>query len=254
MTLPPETGFGYEIHGPTDDRPVVEAWSKDYVRFGRLPEWQQSLREAIRTRCRELVPSADQVLHATFSGSKLSNADVENVVLYNIDTFSTAGRYGIRLGTFAGEKKLAQTWLALTSACARGEVSVANQSTGNAAFALRLQMRPPPGVQPVWGGLLKGIFDGVICAFQAHTGESSVGEVARRLADQLAADPDELAERLTDQRCAVLGAVPRLVSAYRSGVKWDPIDHMCVAGELLPAESVEKSWAVKGALVEVVRA
>jgi hypothetical protein len=36
-------------------------------------------------------------------------------------------------------------------------------------FAVRVQVRPPRGRHPVWGGLVKGIFDGLICALQAHT-------------------------------------------------------------------------------------
>jgi len=39
---------------------------------------------------------AGQVLHATFFGPKLPNADVENLALYYIDSFSIAGRNGIR--------------------------------------------------------------------------------------------------------------------------------------------------------------
>jgi hypothetical protein len=36
------------------------------------------------------------VLHATFFGPKHPNADVENLVLYNIDSFKAYGRNGIR--------------------------------------------------------------------------------------------------------------------------------------------------------------
>ena len=103
-------------------------------------------------------------------------------------------------------------------------------------FAVRVQVRPPRGRQPVWGGLVKGIFDGVICAFQAHTDTTVLPEVVTRLAKILPADPAEIEEYLLDQRRAVLGVVPRLVSPYQAGVKWDPSDHLCVAGELLAAE------------------
>jgi hypothetical protein len=51
----------------------------------------------------------------------------------------------------------------------------------------------------------------------------------------------------------VIGAVHRLVSPYRKGVKWDPSDHRCVAGELLAAEPVGERWAIKGELVELSR-
>jgi hypothetical protein len=54
------------------------------------------LREEIRARTRQFELSAEQVLHATFFGPKHSRADVENLVLYYIDSFATAGRNGIR--------------------------------------------------------------------------------------------------------------------------------------------------------------
>jgi hypothetical protein len=58
----------HHIHGPAADSPVVEAWADDYIRFDNLPVWQKHLRDEIRSRCRELTPSAAQVLHATFFG------------------------------------------------------------------------------------------------------------------------------------------------------------------------------------------
>jgi ADP-ribosylglycohydrolase len=48
-----------------------------------------------------------------------------------------------------------------------------------------------------------------------------------------------------------VGVVPRLVYPYRAGVKWDPADHLCVAGELLASEPVDRRWAIKGEIVEL---
>lgn len=87
-----------EILGPADGA-VVEAWADDYIRFERRPVWQEQLRTEIRSCCRHLDPSAEQVLHATFFGRKLPNADVENVLLYYIDSFNIAGR-----GTFGVQR------------------------------------------------------------------------------------------------------------------------------------------------------
>jgi hypothetical protein len=293
---PPVPEGRSEIHGPTAGSPMVEAWADEYIRFERLPLWQKHLRTDIRSRCRQLEPSAGQVLHATFFGDKRPNAEVENVVLYYIDSFRVAGRNGIRfelgaavpsapegaeypfcyryalvprsgafadwrqgrtlasfdwtdLGAFAGEKKAAQVWLAL----ARGQVEVFEACAPETPVAVRVQVRPPHGRQPVWGGLVKGIFDGVICAFQAHTDTAVLPDVAARLARALPADPVEIGKRLRDQRRAVLGVVPRLVRPYGDGVIWDPADHLCVAGELLPAEPVDPRWAIRGELVELSR-
>lgn len=154
------------------------------------------------------------------------------------------------LGAFASEKPLAQIWLAL----ARGQVDVVEPACApETPFAVRVQVRPPHGRQPVLGGLVKGIFDGVICAFQAHTDTAVLRDVVARLARDLPADPAEIEEHLLDQRRAVLGALHRLVSLYQAGVKWNPSDHLCVAGELLPAEPVDSRWAIKGELVELSR-
>ncbi len=78
-------------------------------------------------------------------------------------------------------------------------------------FAVRVQVRPPHGRHPVLGGLVKGIFDGVICAFQAHTDTAVLPDVVARIPTVLPADPIEIEEHLLDQRRAVLGAVQQLV-------------------------------------------
>jgi hypothetical protein len=154
------------------------------------------------------------------------------------------------LGAFASEKQVAQVWLAL----ARGQVEVFEPACApGTPFAVRVQVRPPHGRLPVWGGLVKGIFDGVICALQAHTDTAVLPEVVARLATVLPADPVKIEEHLLDQRRAVLGVVHRLVYPYGAGVKWDPADHLCVAGELLLAEPVGPRWAIRGGLVELFR-
>lgn len=291
----PLTEVRSDVHGPSDDDRVVVAWADDYIRFDSGPDWQEHLRSEIRNRCSQLVPSDRQVLHAAFFGPKLPNADVENLVLYNIhSSFAVAGGNGIRfehgfgvplapdgakyrfgyryalaprseaftdwrhgrtlasfdwtdLGVFAGQKKLAKTWLALR----RGHAAVFEPATAGTSFAVKVQIRPPRGQRPVLGNLVKGIFDGVISAFQAHTDTTVLPDVAARLAKYLPADPVEIGEHLLDQSRAVLDVVPRLVSPYRRDVKWDPADHWCLAGELLRAESVDSRWAIRGELVEV---
>jgi hypothetical protein len=120
--------------------------------------------------------------------------------------------------------------------------------------AVRVQVRPPHGRQRVLGGeLLKGIFDGVISAFQAHTDTVVLPAVIKRIATVLPADSVEIEEHLLDQRRAVLGFVPRLVHPRGKGVQWTPADHLCVAGELLAAEPVDSRWAIRGELVGLSR-
>ena len=90
-------------------------------------------------------------------------------------------------------------------------------------------------------------------AFQVHDNLVVRPEVVARLATVLPAGPVEIEEYLLDERRAVLGRAPRLVYPYRKGVQWNPTDHLCVAGELLWAESFGPRWAIRGEIVEFSR-
>lgn len=302
----------WEIHGPTDEIPVVEAWATNYISLSDRRSGQRELRDEIRSRCRGLKPGAGDILHAAFFGPKRSDTDVENLVYFNIGTFKEAGRQGVRfehgaavpqspsgadypfcyryalaprsgtfndwrkgrrlanfgwtnLGAFPAEKRLAQVWLALAHGYLEGKVEPAfPEAKPKTGFAVEVEVRPPYGTEPSWGGLVKSIFDGVICAFQAHTDKSVLPVVLPRLAGYLPATPAELEHHLLDQSRAVLGAVPRLVAAYQSDVKWYPSDDLCLAGELLSADDVkfageafathpiDSRWAIKGQIVELL--
>lgn len=85
---------------------------------------------------------------------------------------------------------------------------------------------------------MKGVFDGVICALQNHTEPTIPPEVVERIAECLPPQDEredeerdgleqEIEMLLRDPRSAVLGGVARLVSPYRSGVKWGPSDTIC---------------------------
>lgn len=284
------------IEGPIPGN-TVKAWADDYIRFEHLPQWQKDLRHEIRSRCAQLKPLPGQVLEATFHGTKPPNADVENLAIYNVDSFSTAGRYGIRfeLGDTVPEgpngteypyayryalakkddpfvhwqkerelasfdwidvadlkagKELAPVWLALW----RGQVTTSQKVIApDTPFGLSIEVRPPAGRRRVLGGMVKGVVDGVICALQTHTERPVSGTVLERLSLSLKVEPEEIEKYLCDPSRAVLGEVRRLVYPYRSGVKWDPSDHWCVAGQLLDVEPKpgETSWAIKGTVFEL---
>jgi hypothetical protein len=156
----------------------------------------------------------------------------------------------IDLGGFSGEKKLEQVWLAI----ARTATAIASPAKRkNAPFATRLLIRPPRATVPVLGYLVKGLVDGVVCAFQAHSDCSNVTELATRVSRVIPASPDEIEALLTSEQAAVLGAVPRLLHLRGRGVQWAPGDDMCMAGEILTLQATTASWALKGRIVELHR-
>ncbi|WP_141772512.1 hypothetical protein [Mycolicibacterium neoaurum] len=256
------------------------------------------MRGEIASHCSHLAPSAGQVLSATFSGPKPSNADIENLALYNVDAFRISGRCGIRfehgstvpaapcgtqyryhyryaleqrsapfghwrtgrmlgsfdwvdLGALIGDITTAKVWLALV----RSELHFVEQArAAQNPFAVAVEVRPPRGGrEPRPDLLMKAIFDGTISAFQAHTDLAVVADVASRLATVLPAHAADIEEHLRDHDRAVLGEVPQLVRPQgRAGV-WNPADHLCVAGELIPGRPCSQSWAIRGRMFEVYR-
>jgi hypothetical protein len=163
-------------------------------------------------------------------------------VVRNLATFES-----VDLHSFAGSKRLAQTWLALHRA------PVATDTTWLAPdrlFAVRLQLQGP-GRVVASAELVKSVIDGVVCAFQCHQDQASLSAVAEMLARALSASAQEIAAALSNDRRAVLGNVDRLVYPYRGDVKWDPSDHRCVAGEVRTSTSTTRLWTLSGSVDEV---
>lgn len=88
-----------EVRGPDESR-TVEAWSDVYVQYPPTSPSQAELRADISRRVGMLAAEDDEVLHAVFSGPKHPQADVENLLTYNIDDtgrcFESAARNGVR--------------------------------------------------------------------------------------------------------------------------------------------------------------
>ena len=79
--------------------------------------------------------------------------------------------------------------------------------------------------------LIKPIFDAAISALHVHDNPVARTAAIDRLVSSGQGDFAALERLLTDARFDLLG--PRnLLSAYRDGVKWNPEDERCVAGEL----------------------
>ena len=80
--------------------------------------------------------------------------------------------------------------------------------------------------------MIKPVFDAAISAFHVHNELIAMKTAIARLASAGRGDVATLEDLLTDTRFNLLGA-RNLLSPYRDGVKWNPEDERCVAGELL---------------------
>ena len=297
----------FEIYGP--DNGTVQAWAAEYVPH-QPKDWKKTLATEITTRCGGLRPEDGRVLHATFFGKKKINADVENLVLYNIGAFGKASDNGIRfehgagvppapsgtqypfcyryelvtedhsfrdwqpgetlasfdwinLGEFKGEKLAAPAWLALARAYERGQVEVFRSDlTTGTEFAVRIHIRPPGKHTRVLSNMVKGIVDGTVSAFQAHTDLTVLPRVIPPLvkaihaaSPALEADHFEVERHLREQGRGVLGEVAQLISPNNGGgFAFAPDDPRCVVGELIRIDPPgDRHWAIKGNVVEVSR-
>jgi hypothetical protein len=296
----------FEIYGPVNG--TVQAWAAEYVPH-QPKDWKKTLATEITTRCGGLRPEDGQLLHATFFGKKKVNADVENLVLYNIGAFGRASDNGIRfehgagvppapsgtqypfcyryelvtgdhsfrdwqpgetlasfdwinLGEFKGEKLAAPAWLALARAYERGQAEVFRSDfTPGTEFAVRIHIRPPGKHTRVLSNMVKGIVDGTVSAFQAHTDLTVLPRVIPPLvkaihaaSPALEADPFEVERHLREQGRGVLGEVAQLIRPYRDGsFAFAPDDPWCVAGELIRVDPPgERYWAIKGDVVALL--
>jgi hypothetical protein len=78
--------------------PEVWLWAGQYLPFERLTRGQQGARAELRRRVRLLHAGDGEILDASYAGPKPTNADVENLVLYNIDTSGGCFRPGASHG------------------------------------------------------------------------------------------------------------------------------------------------------------
>jgi hypothetical protein len=89
-----------EASGPSSGFRAVEAWSDVYLPFEPKTFAAQELRRELRDRLRRLAAGRNEVLHAVFAGERPQRADVENLLLYNVDmdggSFASVARDGLR--------------------------------------------------------------------------------------------------------------------------------------------------------------
>jgi hypothetical protein len=273
---PPRSGGGWSARGPEAGLRAVRAEADAPLPYEpRTPE-QRELRAELRERLRRLTCRPDEVLQARFYGPKPSGADVENLLLYNVDDgggcFAGAAR-GVRLelsprpmprasrpvaylyqpAPRAGSLSLWNEtgplaewppvevaapagWAPVWFALRSAAVSAPHPPPYGDDFAVFVRIRPPAGEGAAAARLVKPLLDGAVAALQAHGDAATLPAVAQRLAAALGRAPAAVEALLAGTEHAALGVVPRLVHLRGEGIQVSPADDRCVAGEVLVDE------------------
>jgi hypothetical protein len=104
---------------PLDPAAGVRLWSQKYLPFERHSPAELAARDELRTRIAQLDARPGQVLDAVYAGPRPTNMDVENLLLYNIDSggrsMAAAVTYGVRFEHLADHAPVSPTGWA--SAC-----------------------------------------------------------------------------------------------------------------------------------------
>ncbi len=141
----------------------------------------------------------------------------------------------------SGSTKVADLWLRL-----RQSAQVSRPLDAGVPFSLRLEVSADGAPRPA--AFVKPLFDAAICALHVYDGNAdALAEASRRIAPVVGMTPQAVADVLRADAVAVLGK-RRTVVPYREGVKWDPADDRCLAGEVLTTSACGAGWTVSGEL------
>lgn len=96
-----KASYDWEIDGPHNGQQRVRLWADRYIPFQDLTDDQRAAREALRGGLLQLVAGSDEILCASYAGTRPSRMDIENLVLYNIDAtaggcFKSGTTHGVR--------------------------------------------------------------------------------------------------------------------------------------------------------------
>ena len=269
---------------------MISVEAPAYLPFEPRTETLRALRQHLRERLVTLEVGRDELLGARFFGPLPRGADVENALLYNVDTdgrvFARSTANGVRFEhdptplpgggvryeygaepvaagfrVWAGNRLLVEVDCCLDKPPSLGGIWWALREGGlpGANEAPRRSREPFDLVLSLSGpvtfarpSLVKTVIDGVVCALQSQTDRQDADVTAPRLAGALGVDESLVRAHLLDPSPSALGTRPRLVHRRGTGVQWSPDDDACVAAEVHLAPSNE--WAVCGAVVSVIRA
>jgi hypothetical protein len=287
----PRSSQEWSAEGPSAGLRAVRAEADWALPYEPRTQKQVALRRELRERLRRLAAREDEILHAAFFGTPPHGADVENLVLYNIDDsgrcFVGAAR-GVRFElsprplpraaraaayvyrpvprqsswSLWKEQEVIATWEATDIAGSGDRLGVwhafrssrpGGTEVHNGAFAVSVSVRPPSPAAASVPRLVKPFVDGVVAALQAHADTTTLKEVSQRIASETGRPVDEIARLLADADGAALGTVRRLVHLRGTTVQLSPADDRCVGGELLiePAQRSRSDWRASCRVVGV---
>lgn len=243
----------------------VDAWSIATIPF-EPQGWKRAFRNELKTSIQSLIAGHGEIIHASYSGSPPRGSDIENILLYNIGSgaFRNCAARGVRFNRRAPEphpfyahrytyeiEPLTVEFQASAPVVARMEGTVdyraLRHSTAlwqqlcgatlkttstipdGAEFAMRVKLGLPPRT-PSAAALIKTVFDAIIIRSQSHDGPLA-DDVIDRLVAATMWTPAQVISALR-RDASPLGS-GSLVHSFRTGVKWNPCDDRCVAGELL---------------------
>jgi hypothetical protein len=226
----------------------VAAWSVTRLPFepiGFLAEFRTALVQALRS----MHGSPGEQLHAVYTSTAGQDADIENVLVYNVGASAFAP---VASGELLLERAIADP---PPSASRLPHHSVYElRSRGEpwahwtvrrtvASFGLARIPRPTAGLKPgpVWHAVV-------------HDGSGFDDPLIARLSAQLGIAPSALRRLLLENDHAMLGP-RRLVSTWRQGVKWNPADHRLLAIRLateIAGDPGDARWRLSGTISEIV--
>ncbi len=132
---------------------------------------------------------------------------------------------------------------------AQDKISLLDENTVESYFGLDINLQLPNRKSVSFVGLLKPLLDGITASFHIHDGHD-IDEITGLLSGSLCADKKNIRDKLMNNRKAVLGQ-RRLVSRYRSSVKWDPADTNLIFCKIVATSASGHLVRHSGSLFEV---
>ena len=225
-------------------------------------------RKALRSAIEDIIVRPGQILEGIYSSQEDGFFDVENVVIYNIETatFGNSGRNGLRarrsrsFSEASGQgyphkldyrliptpnvpsnpaahiqfepthfRSVFDVWWAASN----GRPIVTGSLSGRFGLYVEFSSHVLPS-NPA--RKMKILFDGLIAAFQRDAEPDP--EVVRRLAMKHGVDPDDLRARFLKPICLTIepSRASALVRTYGANVQWNPADDLCEECTLVVTE------------------